>query len=505
MGGSGVPGGAPARHGVRRPRGVGGRAPVVSHVADARLQGSIGAAAAVALDAVARQLGPSAATFFFIGADGELRRSIVHKAGPPADAVAAVASWERALREVDPLTPRVLTTLTGGIVSLDDVGGIDAAGECAQRAAAVYRSIAVVNDVRVLVRAGDRVVGGITLWRSLRSRRWTPPQLATLDALQPLVEHAYLEAVDDGQDDDSLPVTLTGREREVAQLIAGGATNAEIARALHIGVETAKSHTRAILAKLGVRTRRDVVSRLRSPAQTSARRPEEDAAAGARLLGALVRWARQRVDGVAGGYAVLSGRGSIVHGETALARADGGGRALHQARAIHDALCAPAFARRVRADGATWDVVPTAAVHPRAARLAALARAVGWSAPLLLIMRAHGRAAGLLWVARDGRSRCPEPGAVAELRVMRPLVEASTASLLQRVLARPPVPAGLRRTGLTPREWEVTRASAGGASNAEVARALGISEATVKSHMTRVLEKCGVRSRTQLIALLASR
>jgi DNA-binding NarL/FixJ family response regulator len=56
---------------------------------------------------------------------------------------------------------------------------------------------------------------------------------------------------------------------------------------------------------------------------------------------------------------------------------------------------------------------------------------------------------------------------------------------------------------LTPREQEVARAIAEGASNKEIARSLGITERTVKLHVGAVLEKLGVRDRLQ-VALIAN-
>jgi NarL family two-component system response regulator LiaR len=50
---------------------------------------------------------------------------------------------------------------------------------------------------------------------------------------------------------------------------------------------------------------------------------------------------------------------------------------------------------------------------------------------------------------------------------------------------------------LTERETDVLRSLARGLANKEIARELGISEKTVKTHVSSVLVKLGVRSRTQ--------
>jgi DNA-binding NarL/FixJ family response regulator len=55
---------------------------------------------------------------------------------------------------------------------------------------------------------------------------------------------------------------------------------------------------------------------------------------------------------------------------------------------------------------------------------------------------------------------------------------------------------------LSPREREVALAVAAGASNKEVARDMGITERTVKAHLSAIFENLGLRDRMQLIILL---
>ncbi|MFD2766026.1 response regulator [Micromonospora eburnea] len=79
-------------------------------------------------------------------------------------------------------------------------------------------------------------------------------------------------------------------------------------------------------------------------------------------------------------------------------------------------------------------------------------------------------------------------------------------ALTRRVIAAFAQPGGLGRrpagpppAALTQREYEVLELLARGGSNAEIATALHLGEATVKTHVSRVLAKLGLRDRVQAV------
>jgi DNA-binding NarL/FixJ family response regulator len=80
------------------------------------------------------------------------------------------------------------------------------------------------------------------------------------------------------------------------------------------------------------------------------------------------------------------------------------------------------------------------------------------------------------------------------------LAPAVTQRLIERFLARPPAEETAPALGeLSPRELDVLRLVARGLSNAEIAASLIVGEATVKTHVARILRKLDVRDRVQAV------
>ena len=94
---------------------------------------------------------------------------------------------------------------------------------------------------------------------------------------------------------------------------------------------------------------------------------------------------------------------------------------------------------------------------------------------------------------------------VAAVRLVRCgdalLAPSITRRLVERFAPRAGVSGDAALSALTPRELEVLGLVARGLSNAELAAALTLSEATVKTHVARILAKLQLRDRVQAVVL----
>jgi DNA-binding NarL/FixJ family response regulator len=78
------------------------------------------------------------------------------------------------------------------------------------------------------------------------------------------------------------------------------------------------------------------------------------------------------------------------------------------------------------------------------------------------------------------------------------LAECMAGSIINHISGQG-VPSG--EYGLTPREEVILKLMAGGASNADVSKQLGLELRTVKHHTSSILRKLGVRNRSEAVAL----
>jgi DNA-binding NarL/FixJ family response regulator len=142
-------------------------------------------------------------------------------------------------RDPDVFLADHLRALPGPSILIDDaVASVEALD-------ADVRAVLPRNVDDELLRAAIRVVAaGFTISEAdeLRSFSEAPPRL------------------DRSPGRDEGEIALTARENEVLGLLAHGASNKSIARALDISVHTAKFHVASVLAKLGARNRSDAVA-----------------------------------------------------------------------------------------------------------------------------------------------------------------------------------------------------------------------------------------------------
>ncbi|MDR0783506.1 MAG: response regulator transcription factor [Propionibacteriaceae bacterium] len=130
-------------------------------------------------------------------------------------------------------------------------------------------------------------------------------------------------------------------------------------------------------------------------------------------------------------------------------------------------------------------------------------------APKIIILTTFDLDEYLLAAIRAGASgfllkNAPPPDLLAAIRTVHSgdgvIAPSSTRRLIEHVATRTPmVETSDQFDCLTDREREVLLLVAKGMSNFEISKALFLGEATVKTHVSKILEKLGLRDRVQAV------
>jgi DNA-binding CsgD family transcriptional regulator len=195
------------------------------------------------------------------------RPLVVHLGTPRLrlQARGAREAYVHAYHAADPFAPRRWAQTTATVVGVADVGGRAAFSRSLY--GAFLAKYGLGAQASIYLRREGRIVATIALLRGSDDSDFSPAVLAQLRRVQPFLETTLALAREHRPPANPRAemldgVGLTPREREVARLVAAGATNADIARAMFVSQATVKTHVSRILSKFGVRTRTELMLRI---------------------------------------------------------------------------------------------------------------------------------------------------------------------------------------------------------------------------------------------------
>lgn len=109
-------------------------------------------------------------------------------------------------------------------------------------------------------------MAGVSLLKSAKDGDFTKDEIQFLQKSHGFVEQSYcmLGQLPSAPNSSAVPEhwQLSARERDVVELLAQGASNGDISRALFISVPTVKSHLQHVYRKSGVHSRTELLTRL---------------------------------------------------------------------------------------------------------------------------------------------------------------------------------------------------------------------------------------------------
>jgi DNA-binding CsgD family transcriptional regulator len=170
----------------------------------------------------------------------------------------------RRLEPIDPFSPRRAQAWQARLISAGDLGGMQRFSNSLYGRRLADHGVGA--PLFIYLRRDGAIAAAVALLRELDAPPFELAVTAMLRRMVPLLEQglrAPAGARARQRAADALPAALTAREREVAGLVLGGSSNADIAAALAMSPATVKAHLTKIYAKVGVRTRTQLAVVLR--------------------------------------------------------------------------------------------------------------------------------------------------------------------------------------------------------------------------------------------------
>jgi DNA-binding CsgD family transcriptional regulator len=170
----------------------------------------------------------------------------------------SISRYRQQYGALDPFAPRRFAHSALSVVDATDLAGEEEFAR-SPYACGYLAGLGMATQTTLYLRASGRIVAGVDLLRARTHPRLSAEQLTLLRTTHAFVEQAFacafgLSTASPNAEEPAVGA-LTHREIEVARLVAGGASNAEVARALSISEGTVKTHLVRVFAKLGVRSR----------------------------------------------------------------------------------------------------------------------------------------------------------------------------------------------------------------------------------------------------------
>ncbi len=191
---------------------------------------------------------PNAAGTLITNAQAEISRGLVVTAG-----IALMGASVAGSKNVEQLIEETANRRQG---TLAEIGTLFVAGNRTRDPGPFLKAADLAQSLRLDSAEAKFTAHAVEFARQRGDRatvRAAQHRLDTIKAIMPMRPVVHT---------DGSKLTLTGREREIALLASGGASNRDIALALDVSIRTIEGHLYQIFAKLDVKARGDLIGRL---------------------------------------------------------------------------------------------------------------------------------------------------------------------------------------------------------------------------------------------------